>query len=133
MLKILSTKEYDALTRCAMKECPEFRAVAKAQAALAKDLEQVTRSGPPTEDRIKRIIAATKALHGMEDRRRALLCTIGKCADAYVALEMKKADLQMEKLTMVEALLTPKKSGIKPTRASRPSKWTNSKTGKRSS
>ena len=130
MVEILSTKEYNALMRCAMKECPEFRAVAEAQAALAKDLEQLARSGPPTPDRIKRIISATKALHEMEDRRRSLMCTIGKCAEAFVDLEMKKTDLHMEKLNMVEALLTAKKKDVK-TPSRRSSTATKSKCSKK--
>lgn len=107
-----NTDEYNALMKCTMKECPEFRAVAFAQAKLSNDLEQLTRSNMPPKERVRSVIRINKALKGMEDQRRSLMCTIGKCMDAFVALEMRKTDIRMENL-MIEAL---KPSSVKPTR-----------------
>lgn len=129
MVELLKSKEYKALARCAAKECPQFKKVTAAQTALAKEIEELGKQ--PTPDRINRIITSMKAIHRMEDRHSALLCKITRCSDAYAALETKRVDVAMKKLTALEPLFNDVKPGRVRATTTSP-KW-RTKTGKRSS
>lgn len=113
---IRNSKEFIDLYKCIVKKCPEFRDVAVGQAAIMKDFEWLANTKMSPENRIRHIIKTTNALHGMEDRRKAIMCTISKCAEAFVALEIKKNEQQMEKLITDSLLLPANPNKMQPAR-----------------
>lgn len=114
--QIFNSKEYIAYKKCLDKSCSSLKDTLRQQldlldklAKVSKDIEKLSFNDKDFVQQLKaktlELSTITKQMTKLDGKKDLLLCSIDKCKNEYVNLQMKKNSIAYKKLDEAEKKL----------------------------